>query len=108
MLDLISRQAAIDVLAAMQGQCTSKAALIQNSKIWQQIKNLPSAQPEWNNHMVACLLAELFNDTCACNYNGIDEWLPGKCELLDSCPNPGSVACWEQFLKHKAERRTDA
>lgn len=68
---------------------------------------LPSAQPEWNNHTVACLLAELFDDTCACNYNGIDEWLPEKCELLDSCPNPGGVACWEQFLKHKTERRTD-
>ena len=46
MNDLISRQAAIDVLAEMQGRCTSKAALIQNSKIWQQIKDLPSAQPE--------------------------------------------------------------
>lgn len=44
--DLISRQTAIDVLAAMQGQCTSKAALVQNSKIWQQIKDLPSAQPQ--------------------------------------------------------------
>ena len=42
--DCISRQAAIDMLAAMQGQCTSKAALIQNSKIWQQIKDLPSVQ----------------------------------------------------------------
>ena len=45
-MDLISRQAVIDVLAAMQGRCTSKAALIQNSKIWQQIKDLPSAQIE--------------------------------------------------------------
>ena len=44
MMDLIGRQAVIDVLAAMQGRCTSKAALIQNSKIWQQIKDLPSAQ----------------------------------------------------------------
>jgi len=41
--DIIRRQDAIDVLAAMQGQCTTKAALIQNSKIWQQIKYLPSA-----------------------------------------------------------------
>lgn len=64
-------------------------------------------QPEWNNHTVACMLAELFDDTCACNYNGIDEWLPSKCELLDSCPNPVGVACWEQYLKHRAERRTD-
>ena len=44
--DLISRKAAIDVLATMQGLCTSKAALVQNSKIWQQIKDLPSAQPK--------------------------------------------------------------
>ena len=51
MSDLIDRQAAIDVLAEMQGRCTSKTALIQNSKIWQQIKDLPSAEPvqygEW-------------------------------------------------------------
>jgi hypothetical protein len=71
------------------------------------LNKLPSAQPEWNNHTVACLLAELFDDTCACNYNGIDEWLPIKCELLESCPNPVGVACWEQYLKHRAERRTD-
>ena len=29
--------------AAIEAQCTTKAALIQNSKIWQQIKYLPSA-----------------------------------------------------------------
>ena len=33
--------------------------------------------------------------------NGIDEWLPFKCELLDACPNPCGVACWEQYLKYK-------
>lgn len=46
MSDYIDRQAVIDILAAMQGQCTTKAALIQNSKIWKQIKGLPSAQIE--------------------------------------------------------------
>lgn len=70
-------------------------------------KQISQAQPEWNNRTVACLLADLFDDTCACNYNGIDEWLPEKCEVIDSCPNPVGVACWEQFLKHRAERRTD-
>jgi len=71
------------------------------------LAELPSAQPqtEWNNHTVACLLAELFGDACACNYNGIDEWLPEKCEVIDACPNPVGVACWEQFLKHRAERK---
>ena len=73
------------------------------------VEALPAVQPqtEWNNHTVACLLAELFGDACACNYNGIDEWLPEKCEVIDACPNPVGVACWEQFLKHRAERRTE-
>ena len=53
-MDLISRQAVIDVLAAMQGRCTSKAALIQNSKIWQQIKDLPSVQPVVKDINVSC------------------------------------------------------
>lgn len=52
--DCVSRQAAIDVLAAMQGRCTSKAALIQNSKIWQQIKDLPSVQPVAKDINVSC------------------------------------------------------
>ena len=59
---------------------------------------------EWNDHEVACLLAEMFGDDCACNLNGIDEWLPQYCEFAETCcPNPGGVACWEQFLKHRAK-----
>ena len=50
---------------------------------------------------VAEIIEDLFGDTCACNFNGIDEWLPFKCELLDSCPNTYGVACWEQYLKYR-------
>ena len=106
--DLISRQAAIDI---------AKDLLIQMEEYHQynqavnnycaELVKLPSAQHEWNNHTVACLLAELFDDACACNYNGIDEWLPEKCEVIDACPNPVGVACWEQYLTHREERRTD-
>ena len=105
MSDLISRQAAIMhfVKAAKKYECGMFDLKEATHELWE----VPSAEPEWNNHTVACLLAELFDDTCACNFNDIDEWLPEKCELLDSCPNPGGVACWEQFLTHKAERRTD-
>jgi hypothetical protein len=103
MKDLIERQAAIEINRSYHGQMPNEV----NYRIWKEINELPSAQPEWNNHTVACLLAELFDDTCACNYNGIDEWLPSKCELLDSCQNPAGVACWEQYLTHRAERRTD-
>ena len=103
--DTISRQAVIDLLKQMRKD--GDMVPWEGKDVFARIRNLPSAQPEWNNHTVACLLAELFDDTCACNYNGIDEWLPEKCELLDSCPNPVGVACWEQYLKHRAERRTD-
>ena len=71
------------------------------------VAHLQSAQPEWNNHTVACLLADVFGDKCACNFNGIDEWLPEKCEVIGACPDPGGVACWEQYLKYRTERRTN-
>lgn len=100
--DSISRQAAIDAIRSYYDEFDTS-----DKSIEERIEALSPVQPEWNNHTVACLLAELFGDTCACNYNDIDKWLPEKCELLDSCPNPVGVACWEQFLKHKAERRTD-
>ena len=112
MSDLIDRQAAIYAVkcgtlsaAMVYGRTDAGSAAL--SETVRAIKALPSAQPEWNNHTVACLLADLFDDTCACNYNSIDEWLPEKCEVIGSCPNPVGVACWEQFLKHRAERRTD-
>ena len=120
MKDPIERQAVIDALEKVAALFPWKVPGNRDSydrynEAWNdaigraeiEIEELSSAQPEWNNHTIACLLAELFDDTCACNYNGIDEWLPSKCELLDSCPNPAGVACWEQFLKHRAERRTD-
>ena len=57
---------------------------------------------QYNNHEVACILADLFGDTCACNFNDIDTWLPYKCDFRETCcPNPVGVACWEQYLKHK-------
>ena len=71
-------------------------------------KGYADAQKEWNTHKVACLLAELFGDPCACNYCGIDEWLPQKCDFAEKeCPNVVGVACWEQFLKHRSEIQGD-
>lgn len=134
MIDLISRQAAIDAVMNTEPVFDTNLEPHQKTKdVIEAISNLPSAQPgvdlfpdvseeykrgyrdglrdkpepQWNNHTVACLLADMYGDTCACNYNDISDWLPEKCELLDSCPNPVGVGCWEQFLKHRAERRED-
>lgn len=113
-MSLINREATIE---AISNQCEKIGAYSGWAEL-EQLKNglqmaavivneMPSAQPEWNNHTVACLLADVFGDECACNFNGIDEWLPEKCEVIDACPNPVGVACWEQYLKHRAERKTN-
>ena len=64
-------------------------------------------QERWNNHQVACLLADMFGDACACNFNGIGEWLPDLCDFVQKdycCPKTVGVACWEQYLKHSKAR----
>lgn len=72
------------------------------------IMDAPTISPDslrpkglYTAHEVAEIIAELFGDNCACNFNGIDEWLSEKCELGDACPNTVGVACWEQYLKHR-------
>ena len=60
---------------------------------------------QYNRHEVACILADLFGDPCACHYYDIDTWLGDKCDFREtSCPKPVGVACWEQFLKHRKGR----
>jgi len=44
--DTISRQAAIEAMAELQGRAYTKAELKGISKAWKRIKQLPSAQPE--------------------------------------------------------------
>lgn len=54
-----------------------------------------------DRHKAACIIADLFGDNCACNFNAIDEWLPMYCDFAETeCPNPGGVTCWEQYLKY--------
>ena len=106
--DLISRKAAIDEINNIcpvdtEYDCT----LLDRVDVRCVLSDLPAAESEWNNHTVACLLADVFGDKCACNFNGIDEWLPEKCEVIGTCPDPGGVVCWEQYLKYRAERRID-
>ena len=46
MNDLISRQAAIDAMAELQGRASSKGELKGISKAWKRIKELPPIQPK--------------------------------------------------------------
>ena len=59
----------------------------------------------YTRHEVACIIADLFGDTYACNINCNDEWLPHYCEFTDNvCINTVGVSCWEQYLTHKDKR----
>ena len=59
----------------------------------------------YTRHEVACIIADLFGGTCACDYSGNDEWLPQYCEFAETnCPNVVGVTCWEQYLKHIDEK----
>ena len=55
---------------------------------------------EWTTEQVAELLANLFGDECACNFNDIDVWLPSACKYSETdCPEPKEKhGCWMQFL----------
>lgn len=119
--DLISRQAVIDALnvgTELLRRVLDNADIVgvERAKFeWglgliesciSDIKDLPSAQPEqkgeWTTEEVAELLFNLFGDDCACNFNGIDEWLPERCkyaEIAEECPSPKEKhGCWMQFL----------
>ena len=70
-----------------------------------QVRPITMKDGLYTRHEVACIIAELFGGTCACDYSGNDEWLPYYCEFSDNvCPNVEGVACWEQYLMHKDKR----
>ena len=79
---------------------TGEMNYISNCKTFKNKNNLFSLD------QVATILLNTFNDTCACNYNCNDEWLPYVCDFQEECPNPpnDSLACWKQFLKHYQKR----
>lgn len=68
-------------------------------------ENRDGVKKMYTAHEVAAILAEVFDEDCACNVNGNDEWLPRYCEFAETCcPNPVGVACWEQWLKWRGKK----
>lgn len=75
----------------------------ENEKLWAELTQVKKKN-KYSAHDVALILSDAFGDSCACNFNGNDEWLPEKCELLDTCPDVVGVACWEQYLKWRGQK----
>lgn len=115
MSDLIDRQVAIDYCYALINAENptdnhdywnySQERINQTEVILHYLESMPSAEPvgkkgEWTTEEVAEILASVLGDECACNFNGIDEWLPSACKYADTeCPTPKEKhGCWIQFL----------
>lgn len=120
-LDTISRQAAIDALKNVLVSEELEYAIpvleelpsadidlsVYSDRLWRNAYEQGKADAEaerkkgmWTTEQVAEMLANLFGDECACNCNGIDEWLPSACKYADTqCPDPKEKhGCWMQFL----------
>ena len=85
---------AVELVRTLQDESTKLRAELEQVK----------REHKYSAHDVALILADAFSDSCACNFNGNDEWLPEKCELLDVCPDVVGVACWEQYLKWRGPK----
>jgi hypothetical protein len=51
---------------------------------------------------VAKMLADLFGDCIACNYNDIDQYIEIDCEK-DACPDYGDYSCWKKYVMYLME-----
>lgn len=80
-LDLVEREAVKNAIGFMNLHFLGHG---ENKSVLDSINEVPTVDA-YTVHEVAEILAEAFGDTCACNINGNDEWLPEKCELLDAC-----------------------
>lgn len=84
---LIDKDALIKILAEMQGRCATKAALVQNSKIWRRVKDMPTVDAEPVRH-------GRWNETnfikvreCSCCHA---QWGMYSIEEFDYCPTCGA------------------
>lgn len=87
MTRLIDKDMLIEILGVMQGLCDTKAALIQNSKIWQQVKDLPTVDAV---PVVRC---------CDCKYYledsyGEDEWV--MCRRTNLYTDEDKYCAWAE------------
>lgn len=92
MAEYINREALLNTL--------NKEGVPYNADVNYFIVNLPAADVV-EVDKVAEMLQFIFGNECACNYGGIDEWLPWTCKYAETeCPEPKEkFACWKEFIK---------
>ena len=101
---LYADKASLEIMDLCMEAATALSTLqAENEKLRAELEQVKKKN-KYSAHDVALILSDVFGDSCACNFNGNDEWLPEKCELLDTCPDVVGVACWEQYLKWRGQK----
>ena len=69
--------------------------------IAEEIDSIPTADVVEVHKVAELFLLSFGGDTCACNFNGNDEWLWEKCKYAETeCPTPkDELGCWKEFVK---------
>ena len=80
---LIDKDMLIEILGEMQGLCDTKAALIQNSKIWQQVKDLPTVDAV---EVIRCKDCKYYRDGDCWHERENDRWIYYQSVINE--PNP--------------------
>ena len=90
--DTISRKAAIDAMAELQGRASSKGELTGISKAWKRIKKLPPIQPEQQEGYWIRTDCGL-DVECKCSRCGYKDFVEPRDEYWfkrNYCPNCGA------------------
>ena len=91
----------------IEGSRSDLESFIKFAEVEEKIQSIPAVDAV-EVDTVCEMMEFLFDDSCPCNYNGIDEWLPYVCEDQEECPNPAiKYGCWKQFITHFGKRRED-
>lgn len=87
---LIDKDMLIEILGVMQGLCDTKAALIQNSKIWQQVKDLPTVDAVPVRHGKWLPENRTMDAYWVCSCCGFPSEAHGAFKIYKYCPNCGA------------------
>lgn len=80
---------------------TPHPELLFHSSVQKVISNAPVADVVEVDKVAELLCVSFGSDTCACNFNGNDEWLWEKCKYNETeCPTPkDELGCWKEYVK---------
>lgn len=88
-----------------KGKCVT---MIEQKTLFCDVPSMPTVEAV-PVEAVAKMFFDFTGDSCPCNFNDNEEWLPFVCGQSDDCPNhKNELDCWKQYVKYYGERKDGA